>query len=133
MKPSNLIFPKSQKGSLNYSIKLDKFIFGNYALMALNSCRIKASHLEIIQLAIIRQLKKEGKLIFRVFPHTPVTKKPSEVRMGKGKGSVAFYSTKLQVGSFILEVLCLNKTKAIKALNIAASKLPLATKIITKS
>lgn len=79
-----------------------------------------------------RYLKKEGKIYLRIFTHTPVTKKPIEVRMGKGKGSVNHFITKVQTGSFLFELQCNVPSKAISALAIASSKLPLSTKILTK-
>jgi len=133
MKPSNLKFPKSQKGGrLNPGIKLDNLIYGGYGIMANEPAIILAQHLTSAQLAIKRILKREGNLYFRIFPHTPVTKKPSEVRMGKGKGSVNHYIAKVQRGSIILEIKCAISQKAISALSVAKFKLPLSSSIIIR-
>ena len=130
MKPNNLKFPKSHKGGrLNPGIKLDTLKFGDFALVANQPAIILASHLNSIQLAIKRVLKKDGSLFFRIFPHTPVTKKPSEVRMGKGKGNVDHYIAKVQRGSIIVEIKSILATKAITALNVAKSKLQLSTSL----
>jgi len=132
MRPNNLKFPKSHKGGrLNPGIKTDFIKFGNIALVANQPAIILASQLTSVQLAIKRVLKKEGNLYFRIFPHTPVTKKPSEVRMGKGKGSVDHYVAKVQRGSIILEIKCSIYPKALSALYVAKSKLPLSSSIIS--
>ena len=133
MKPNNLKFPKSHKGGrLNPGIKLDTLKFGDFALVANQPAIILASHLNSIQLAIKRVLKKDGSLFFRIFPHTPVTKKPSEVRMGKGKGNVDHYIAKVQRGSIIVEIKSILAPKAITALNVAKSKLPLSTSLMKR-
>ena len=133
MRPSNLKFPKSQKGGrLNPGIKIDSLKFGDYGLVANQPAIILASHLTSAQLAIKRIIKREGNLYFRIFTHTPVTKKPSEVRMGKGKGSVNHYIAKVQKGSIILEIKCSINQKDLSALSVAKSKLPLSSSIIMK-
>ena len=133
MKPSNLKFPKCQKGGrLNPGIKLDSLKFGEFGLVANQPAIILATHLASTQLAIKRIIKREGTLYNRIFPHTPVSKKPSEVRMGKGKGSVDHYIAKVQKGSIILEIKCNISQKAITALTVAKSKLPLSSSIIMK-
>lgn len=133
MKPSNFKFTKSQKGGrFNPGIKLDSLKFGKFGLIAQEPGIILSQHISSIELAIKRTLKREGEINHRIFPHMPVTKKPSEVRMGKGKGSVDHYIAKVQKGSIIVEIKCNVAQKAIAALSIAKSKLPLYTSIITK-
>ena len=133
MKPTNLKYPKSHKGGrLNPGIKIDSLIYGDVGIIANQPAIIKSSHLLSAELAIKRVLKKEGDIHFRIFPHTPVTKKPSEVRMGKGKGSVSHYVAKVQKGSVILEIKSNMLTKALSALSVAKSKLPLSTTLVTK-
>jgi large subunit ribosomal protein L16 len=135
MKPVNLKYAKSQKGSINMSIKKSNLIYGEFGLVANEPGIINASQLAAAVLALKRSLKKEGNTILRVFTHTPVTKKPSEVRMGKGKGSVSHYITKIQKGSFILEIKIITKTSATStlarnSLSLAKSKLPVSTSIV---
>ena len=133
MKPSNLKYPKSQKGGrLNPGIKRDSLKYGEFGLVANQPAIILASHLNSTQLAIKRIIKREGELFIRIFTHTPVSKKPSEVRMGKGKGGVDHYIAKVQKGSIILEIKCNISQKAITALAVAKSKLPLSSSIIIK-
>lgn len=127
MKPNFLKFPKSQKGGrLNPAIKFDLLKYGEFGLVACQPAIILASQLLSVQLAIKRVIKKDGSLFFRIFPHLPVTKKPSEVRMGKGKGNVDHYVAKVQRGSIILEIKSKNSPKALTALKVAKSKLPLS-------
>lgn len=133
MKPNFLKFPKAQKGGrFNPGIKLDKLIFGDYGIVANEAGIIKSTHISTAQLAMKRQIKREGNIYNRVFPHLPVTKKPSEVRMGKGKGSVNHFITKVQKGSIIFEIKCSEYHKAFTALSIAKSKLPLSSSFIYK-
>lgn len=90
-KPKNFKFRKSQKGRLNYKFNLNQnFLHAPFALISLDSARLTAAHIAAAELAIKRVIKKDGKLFTRVFPHLPVTKKPLEVRMGKGKGAVSY-------------------------------------------
>jgi large subunit ribosomal protein L16 len=134
MKPNNFKFPKCHKGGrLNPAIKFDFLRYGQFALVACQPAIILASQLESVQLAIKRVIKKEGSLYFRIFPHTPVTKKPSEVRMGKGKGNVDHHVAKVQRGSIILEIKTNNSPKALTALKVAKSKLPLTVYTLTPS
>lgn len=131
MKPTIFKFTKSHRGGrANPGIKYDKIQNGDIALIANQTAIIKGTHLTSIGLTIKRAIKKEGNLYYRIFPHTPVTKKPLEVRMGKGKGSVNHYISKVQRGSIILEIKTLNLTKALSTLNIIKSKLPLSSSII---
>lgn len=127
MKPTILKFPKSQKGRLNFAIKYDSFFFGNYAIIANEPGLINNSQVAAALLAIKRNLQRDGKVYLRLFTHIPVTKKPLEVRMGKGKGSVNHYVTRVQKGSFLFEIKCNSSSKALTALTVAGSKLPIST------
>ena len=137
-KPANLKHAKAQKGRLNVAVKLDKLCYGDFAIRANESARLNSSQLSAAILAIKRLLKKDGTPILRLFTHTPVTKKPSEVRMGKGKGAVSHYITKVQTGSILIEIISqagysgdsASAALAISALKVAQSKLPLETSII---
>lgn len=129
MKPKYLKYPKSQKGQINYAIKYDSLKIGNYGIFANEPGLIKNNQISAVILAIKRLLKREGKVYLRIFPHIPVTKKPLEVRMGKGKGSVNHFMTRVQKGSYLVEIKTTNKLKALTALSIAQSKLSLSTSI----
>lgn len=132
-KPKNIKYSKSHKGRLNYKFNLSqKFLHASYALISLDSARLTAAHIAAAELAIKRTLKRDGTLYNRVFPHIPVTKKPLEVRMGKGKGSVAYWMTRIRPGTFLFEIDCSLPSMARLAFSVAQSKLPFPTLIITK-
>ena len=123
-KPSNLKHAKSQKGRLNFAIRLDRLCYGDFALMANQPARLNSSQLSAAILAIKRLLKKEGSPILRIFTHTPVTRKPSEVRMGKGKGSVEYWVAQIQPGKVLFEMEGVTRELAIEAFDLAKAKLP---------
>jgi len=133
LKPLNTKYAKSQKGSIPLTIKSDSFFRGNWALISLSSSRLKSSHISAALMAIKRSIKKDGKIYTRVFPHTPVSKKPLEIRMGKGKGSIDHWITHVHRGSFIFEISSILPLKTYQALTLAQSKLPFPSQIIQKS
>ena len=133
LKPKFTKYTKRQKGRLNTAVKVDQLFFGSYGLRADQPAIINSSHLSAALFTLKRVLKKEGQPIIRIFPHTPVTKKPSEVRMGKGKGSVSHFIAKVQTGSILFEIKGEGSgfySKAIAALRVAKMKLPLSSSII---
>jgi large subunit ribosomal protein L16 len=131
MKPKNTKYKKSHrvkvKNVYNYKTNL---IYSNYGLVALTPGIITGSQLESIILTIKRKLKRKGKIIQRVFPHQSVTKKPQEVRMGKGKGNIDHWQQVLKPNSIILELVFPSGIVAKEALSIAGKKLPFRTKVI---
>lgn len=131
LKPKFSKYTKSHKGRLNSAVKYDHLHFGAFGLRADEPAILKSAHFSAALFSLKRVLKKDGLPIFRVFPHTPVTKKPSEVRMGKGKGSVSHFIAKVQTGSIIVEIRGEDiGAKAIAALRVAKMKLPLSTSIV---
>lgn len=107
--------------------------FGEYALVATENSWITARQIEAVRVTINRKLKKVGKLFLRIFPDKPITKKPAETRMGKGKGSPEFWVAVVKRGRILMEVGGeLNKEEAKKILQSASYKLPIATRFITK-
>lgn len=131
--PNKTKFKKQFKGKLkNKTYRGDKLIFGNYALKSLNLAKITSKQLEAGRKIIMKKMKRLGFLWIRVFPDTPITKKPNEVRMGKGKGSVDHWVAKIQRGQIIYEISSLSKKNALVALQAGAQKLPIISKIITK-
>ena len=143
LKPKKTKYNKAHKGRINHlpliqtelSQRLLPSLSGHwhYKLIALEAQRIKASHIYAVTLAIKRLLKREGKLIFRIFPQIPVTKKPAQVRMGKGKGNVEYWMTRVRKGSCLLELYSTNNILATKALKVATSKLPISCQILEKA
>ena len=106
--------------------------FGDYGLMSLDNERINSRQIEAARQAITRYIKRGGKIWIRIFPHTPVTKKPLDVKMGSGKGEPQFYVAKVKAGTVMFEVADVAEEKAREALRLASHKLPVKCKIIKK-
>ncbi|MCB2215051.1 50S ribosomal protein L16 [Desulfofustis glycolicus] len=106
--------------------------FGEYALKAVSSGRMTAQQIEAARIAINRKIKRGGKVWIRVFPDKPVTKKPAETRMGKGKGSPEFWVAPVKPGKILYELSGVTEELAVRALTLAGNKLPFATKVISK-
>jgi large subunit ribosomal protein L16 len=115
---------KAQRGST--------ISFGDYALKAVESGKLTAQQIEAARIAINRKIKRGGQVWIRVFPDKPVTKKPAETRMGKGKGSPEYWVAVTKPGKIIYELAGVEEELAIKALTLAGAKLPFKTKVITK-
>ncbi len=106
--------------------------FGEYALKAVGSGRMTAQQIEAARIAINRKIKRGGKVWIRVFPDKPVTKKPAETRMGKGKGSPEFWVAPVKPGKILYELSGVTEELAVRALTLAGNKLPFATKVVSK-
>ena len=135
LQPKKTTFRKYKKSFLKKtpSSKINCLKFGDFGLKILNSFRLTAKQLESLRQCINRELKREGKLWFRVFPHIPVTKQPTENRMGKGKGTVEFWSLSVRAGCVLLEVGgSVKESKALSALKKAQAKLPVKSVIVRK-
>lgn len=131
--PKKTKYRKQHKGRIKGKSKRGYFIsFGTYALMSLSSGRITAKQIESARVVINRQTKKSGKLWIRIFPDKPITRKPAEIRMGKGKGSVDEWVAVIKPGRILYEINGINHTIAKKAMKLAQAKLPIATKLIIK-
>jgi large subunit ribosomal protein L16 len=103
---------------------------GSFALKSLGFGRLTAKQIEAARRAITRKVKRKGKLWIKVFPQTPVTTKPTEVRMGKGKGSLSYWCHPLKPGTILFELDGVSLDLAKQALNLGANKLPVKTKFI---
>lgn len=110
-----------------------KLAFGDYGIMALEKGRITSRQIEAARIAMTRHIKRGGQVWIKIFPDVPVTKKPAEVRMGKGKGSVDRYVAPVKPGRILYEMNGVSVEVAKGALNLAAAKLPIKTKLIIKS
>jgi len=129
LQPNRVKYKKIKKGKLvkfNYKNKLN---FGTIGLKALESGFISARQLESARQAKVRKIKKKGKLWIKIFPSLPITKKPAEVRMGKGKGNVSHWVAKIRGGSVLFEACGINRKNAIKAFKTGSAKLPVKTQI----
>jgi large subunit ribosomal protein L16 len=129
LQPNRVKYKKIKKGKLvKFSYK-NNLNFGTIGLKALESGFISARQLESARQAMVRKIKKKGKLWIKIFPNLPITKKPAEVRMGKGKGNVSHWVAKIRGGSVLFEVCGINRKNAIKAFKTGSAKLPVKTQI----
>ena len=129
LQPKKIKYKKVKKGRLkkfNYKTNLN---FGTMGLKSLESGLISAKQIESARQAISRKIKKRGKLWIKIFPNLPITKKPTEVRMGKGKGAVSHWVARIRGGSIIFEVCGVNKKTAFKAFKTGSAKLPVKTQM----
>ena len=129
--PKKQKYKKQQKGRAFNKIgpvfTLNSLSFGSYGLKTLESGRISSKQLESLYQCLNKIIKKTGRVVLTVFPHTPISKKPIEVRMGKGKGNVDSWVAKIKAGRVICEIITNSKELAIKALHQAQLKLPIKT------
>ena len=133
MRPRRTKFKKYHKPSISNGYKKKShLIYGDYGLLALEGGLIKDSQIMCSIMCMKRKLKRKGKISVRIFPHIGVSKKPLEVRMGKGKGSVDHYATEVKGGSVMFELVGASESIAKTALKIAASKLPIKCGIINR-
>ena len=132
--PKRTKFRKAFKGRIHGLTKgaatLD---FGSYGLKALEPERVTARQIEAARRAISRAMKRQGKMWIRIFPDVPVSKKPPEVRQGKGKGSVEYWICRVKPGRIMFEIDGVSEETAREAFALAAAKLPIKTKFIMRS
>jgi large subunit ribosomal protein L16 len=134
LRPKQTKFRKQRTGRLRgNSAKNLELNQGTYGLKSLESGRITARQIEATRVTITRKIKRKGKLWIRLFPSVPITSKPVEVRMGKGKGSVDYFAAPIRAGSILYEISGVPTEVAIQALKAGAKKLPVNTRIISKS
>ena len=106
--------------------------FGDYGLMSLENERINSRQIESARTAMTRYIKRGGQVWIRIFPHTPVTKKPLDVKMGSGKGEPQFYVAKVKTGTVMFEMADITEEQAKEALRLASHKLPVRCKFVRK-
>ncbi len=132
--PKRIKFRKSQRGRLKGNDESgNKVSFGEYGLIAVTSGRLTARQIEAARVSINRRVKRGGKLWIRIFPHMPITKKPAETRMGKGKGNPEFWVSEVRTGRVLFEMSGIEEVAAKKALEMAAFKLPIKTIFVKRS
>jgi large subunit ribosomal protein L16 len=133
LQPKRTKFRKMHKGRIHGMAKGGSDLtFGTYGLKATQPERITARQIEAARRAMTRQMKRQGRVWIRIFPDTPVTSKPTEVRMGPGKGSVDFWAAKVKPGRIMFEIDGVDETVAREALRLAAMKLPIKTRIVVR-
>lgn len=130
LQPKKIKFKKVKKGKLNLlEFKANKLNFGEIGLKTEESGMINARQIEAARRAITKKTKRKGKLWIRIFPDLPITSKPNESRMGKGKGSVDYWVARVKGGTTLFELCGIPDYIAIEALKSGSSKLPLKTRI----
>ena len=131
--PSRVAHRKVRKGKNNgVATRCNTVAFGEFGLMSLDNERINSRQIEAARQAITRYIKRGGKIWIRIFPHTPVTKKPLDVKMGSGKGEPQFYVAKVKTGTIMFEMADVTEEQAKEALRLASHKLPVRCKFIKK-
>ncbi len=133
LQPKRTKYRKQMKGR-NYGVATrgNKVSFGEFGLKALGYARVTARQIEAARRAINRYIKRGGKVWIRLFPDKPITKKPIEVRMGKGKGNVEYWVALVQPGRVMFELEGVTPEIAREALRLAASKLPIKTEFVER-
>jgi len=133
LQPKKTKFRKAFKGRMNGNAKGGTSLnFGSFGLKALEPERVTARQIEAARRAITRQMKRAGRVWIRVFPDLPVSKKPTEVRMGKGKGSPEFWAARVKPGKIMFEIDGVGEETAREALRLGAAKLPIRTRVVTR-
>lgn len=131
--PKKVKYRKQQRGRMRgQALRGAELAFGEYGLQALEPCWLTARQIEAGRVTITRFLKKRGKMWVRVFPWKPVTKKPTETRMGRGKGDPEFWVDVVKPGRIIFEVEGVDHSVAQEAMRLAANKLPIKTRFISR-
>jgi large subunit ribosomal protein L16 len=133
LQPTRTKFRKAHKGRIHgVASSGTTLAFGQYGLKALEPERVTARQIEAARRALTRHMKRSGRVWIRIFPDVPVTKKPLEVRMGSGKGGVEYWVTRIKPGRVLFEIDGVTVQVAREALALAAAKLPIKTRFVTR-
>ena len=134
LQPKRTKFRKQHKGRNNgVAVRGSSVSFGEFGLKSTNRGRITARQIEAARRTITRHVKRSGKMWIRIFPDKPITKKPLEVRMGKGKGSVEFWVAQVKPGTMLYEIQGVSEILAREAFTLAAAKLPVKTTFVVRT
>ena len=133
LQPIRTKFRKAHKGRIHgVATSGNTLAFGQYGLKALEPDRVTARQIEAARRALTRHMKRAGRVWIRVFPDVPVSKKPTEVRMGKGKGAVEYWAARVKPGRIMFEIDGVPEDVAREALRLGAAKLPIRTRFIQR-
>ena len=133
LQPKRTKFRKQHKGRIHGVAKGGTDLnFGQYGLKAMEPERVTARQIEAARRALTRHMKRQGKVWIRIFPDVPVSKKPTEVRMGKGKGSVEYWAARVHPGRIMFEVDGVPEDVAREAMRLAGAKLPIKTRFVQR-
>lgn len=134
LQPKKTKFRKQQKGKMKgLSQRGHRLAYGVFGIKSLDSAWITSRQIEAARIAATRCIKREGKLWIKIFPDKPITKKPAEVRMGKGKGVVEYWVAIVKPGRILFELDGVSRSIAIEALRLASQKLPVKTKLVIEN
>jgi large subunit ribosomal protein L16 len=133
LQPKKTKYRKMQKGKMKGNAKRgSQLAFGSFGIKAMEECWITGRQIEAARQAVTRYMKREGQIWIRIFPDKPVTKKPAEVRMGKGKGAPEYFVARVTPGRILFEAEGVSFAVAKEALRLAAQKLPIAMKFVIR-
>ena len=133
LKPKRTKFRKQHKGRIHgVATRGVTLAFGSYGLKSLEPERVTARQIEAARRAITRHMKRAGRVWIRIFPDVPVSKKPTEVRMGKGKGAPEYWAARVKPGRIMFEIDGVGPEIAHEALRLGAAKLPVRTKVVSR-
>ena len=133
LQPKKTKYRKAQKGRMKgNSQRGHQLAFGSYGIKAMEECWLTSRQIEAARIAVTRYMQREGQLWIRVFPDKPITKKPAEVRMGKGKGAPEYFVARISPGRIIIEAEGVSLKVAKEALRLASQKLPITTKFMLR-
>jgi large subunit ribosomal protein L16 len=133
LQPKRTKYRKQQKGrNKGVANRGTRLAFGAFGIKSLDRGRITNRQIESARIAMTRFMKREGKVWIRIFPDKPITAKPQEVRMGKGKGALSHYVAEIKPGHILFEVGAVDQETAFEALRLAAQKLPVVTKFVVR-
>ncbi len=133
LQPKRTKFRKRQKGRVKgLAQRGHRLAFGNFGIKAMEPGWINSRQIEASRIAVTRAMKREGQVWIRIFPDKPVTKKPAEVRMGKGKGAPEYWVAVVKPGTILFEASGVTSETAKEALRLAAQKLPIKTKFVVR-
>ena len=133
MQPKKTKFRRAHKGRIKGNTKGGSALnFGQFGLKALEPNRVNAREIEAARRAITREMKRQGRVWIRIFPDVPVSQKPVEVRMGKGKGAPEYWAARVKPGRILFEIDGVSPDVAKEALRLGAMKLPITTRVVTR-
>lgn len=134
LSPKKFKYRKQHKGRIHGEAKGGTELnFGAFGLKSLEPERVTARQIEAARRAITRHMKRQGRVWIRLFPDVPVSKKPTEVRMGKGKGSVEYWAARVKPGRIMFEIDGVSEPIAMEALRLGAMKLPVKCRVVTRT
>ncbi len=133
LQPKKTKYRKQQKGKMKgLANRGHELAFGSFGIKSLNTCFITGRQIEAARQAVTRYMKREGQLWIRIFPDKPITKKPNEVRMGKGKGAPEYFVARVKPGAILFEAEGVPMEVAKEAMRLGAQKLPVITKFVVR-